>query len=292
MGEAAPKEYVHLHDETAVLARKWCRTGPDSYSVTVEWPDEQGSPYITPMLVPQTVRQAGLVIAHAELGVPLSHQTLLKTLNYTADPSIFNPRNKPTVLSVDIVCAGKGRSATTSGRAIDFTVRHDGRTVIRADSEFGWISPVAYRRIRGDHLVVDWGEWPLPGPAAPSLVGRRSASEVVISPTDVPLRWQLRNVAENRTLFDHRVDHVPGLVLVEAACQAVESLTRPGTFVPAVMRSRYMSYVEFDEPCWIEATVTARAAEASTVRVTGIQGGRTAFEIELRGAGVRAVGAH
>ncbi|MFD0381589.1 AfsA-related hotdog domain-containing protein [Streptomyces stramineus] len=45
-------------------------------------------------------------------------------------------------------------------------------------------------------------------------------------PTSDPRQWLLRHPFANTVLYDHPVDHVPGLVLIEAAHQAVRHLTQ------------------------------------------------------------------
>ncbi|WP_260845011.1 AfsA-related hotdog domain-containing protein [Streptomyces sp. SLBN-31] len=47
-----------------------------------------------------------------------------------------------------------------------------------------------------------------------------SPTDVVLSPLGQPHRWQLRVDTRHPVLFDHIVDHVPGMLLIEAARQA------------------------------------------------------------------------
>ncbi|HET6856021.1 MAG TPA: AfsA-related hotdog domain-containing protein, partial [Streptomyces sp.] len=120
------------------------------------------------------------------------------------------------------------------------------------------------------------------GPAPAHLVGRASASDIVLAPTDRPDRWQLRVDVSNTGLYDHPVDHVPGLVLIEAAYQAAHALTGPHAALPRTVTTAYDQYIEFGEPCWIEAAVTSTAEPGrDVIEVTGSQGGRTAFRMTL-----------
>lgn len=280
-----PKEFTHLLNDEAKLVTGWHRLTESSFSVTVEWPEAARCLYSASMLVPQTVRQCGLVVAHAELGAPLTHQTLLQNLTYTAAPGFSDLQNKPIGLNVTIACSPPGRrGGVRNGGHMDFVIRHEGIVVARADADFSWISPAAYRRLRAGHLEGVWGAWSVPDPLAPRLVGRTAPSEVVLAPTGRSDRWQLRNDPDNRALFDHPVDHVPGLVLLEAACQAANALVHPDTLEPAALSSALHSYVELDTPCWIEAAaLPAPAPGRLAVEVTGSQQDRTAFRIVLSG---------
>ncbi|MEK8143999.1 AfsA-related hotdog domain-containing protein [Streptomyces sp. M10(2022)] len=169
---------------------------------------------------------------------------------------------------------------------MDVRVLQDNTMVARADSEFGWISPAAYRRLRGEHLCAEWDQWPLPEPVTPRSVGRSAATDVVLAPVPggQPHHWQLRNDTDNVLLYDHPVDHVPGLVLMEAAHQAAHATLWPEPFEPTAVTSGFERYVEFDRPCWIRAqSLPAPGAGLFAVLVTGTQDGRTVFRSELSG---------
>ncbi|NEC10620.1 AfsA-related hotdog domain-containing protein, partial [Streptomyces sp. SID7909] len=100
--------------------------------------------------------------------------------------------------------------------------------------------------------------------------------DVVLAPPVAPGRWPLRLDTGHPTLFGRPNDHVPGILLLEAARQAANA-TVPG-FLPVTLRSDFLRYVELDRPCWIEAT-TAPAG----VRVRAVQDGEPVFTCTLGG---------
>ncbi|GAB7030490.1 gamma-butyrolactone biosynthesis protein ScbA [Streptomyces platensis subsp. malvinus] len=283
---SVPQEYAHLHNADRVFITGWNRCGPGAFSLTARWPAAQGDGRCDPRVLTQTFRQSGLVIAHAEYGVPLSHHMLLRDLNFTANPRFRLPAGRSVPLDIEVTVdqtGRSGRSASTLGMVVRI---HQGDvTVAQAESEFAWSSPAVYRRLRGEHLGVDWGAWPLPAPIAPELVGRVDEADVVLAPGGRPRRWQLRNDPGNTWLFDHPVDHVPGLALLEAAYQAAHATVSPALFAPSTVTSSFERYVELDQPCWIEAALRpATPTDLLTVLVTGTQGGRTVFRAGLSGA--------
>ncbi|MGW0560696.1 ScbA/BarX family gamma-butyrolactone biosynthesis protein [Streptomyces sp. NPDC003016] len=276
-GIDALKKYVHLHREEAVLLTGWSSRGSDRYTVTARWPAAAGGP-CEPWLVTQTIRQSCLVVAHAERSVPLAHQTLMERLDFSLARDYRVPRDEPVDLTVDVFCRSTGHRSMR----VELTLLHAGRPVGESVVDFSWIAPAVYRRLRGEHLHVAWGEGPVPAPVAAHTVGRDHASDVVLAPAGRPGRWQLRTDVGNAVLYDHPVDHVPGLVLIEAACQAAQALTGPAVFCPVEVASTYARYVEFDVPCWIEAAVVPPADDGVTrVEVTGVQYGSTAFSVIL-----------
>ncbi|MEV0533892.1 ScbA/BarX family gamma-butyrolactone biosynthesis protein [Kitasatospora sp. NPDC050463] len=278
--------YAHLRRETSILVAGWERLGADEFGLDVRWPAVQVDLPYDPRILAQTIRQSGLVVAHAEYDVPLTHQTVLSTLDFTIDPDFRLPRGRTATLDVRVTVSSAERSRrAVSALRMGILVRCDGAPVARADSEFGWISPAAYRRVRGDGLGVRWGAWPLPEPIAAGLVGRLRSTDVALAPGDRPHRWLLRNDPANHLLFDHPVDHVPGLALLEAAAQAAQALYGRSPFLPTGVATGYRRYVELDRPCWIEAEYVPGGHPAlRTVRVTGTQDGEQAFRVEFTGA--------
>ncbi len=90
--------------------------------------------------------------------------------------------------------------------------------------------------------------------------------------------WQLRIDRGHPVLFDHPVDHVPGMALLEAARQAAQALS-PARVLPVMVDSKYYKYVELAAPCWITATrAPIRRAKDARVRVRAEQNGETVFE--------------
>ncbi|NBE49932.1 A-factor biosynthesis protein [Streptomyces sp. YC537] len=257
------------------------RSGPDTFTFAVRWPAVRGAGRYDPRILAQTIRQTGLFLAHAEYGVPTSHQTLLNRLDFTVSPNLFDGSTE--LLDVEVsLTKPNGRSASTLMMA--FRIHRDGTTVATADADFGWISPGAYRRVRGVYATVDWGDWSLPAPVAPEFVGRAAPTDVVLSPGDRPNHWQLRNDPANTLLFDHPVDHVPGLALLEAAEQAAHAVLSPTPFETTEIQTAFERYVEFDRPCWIEAELlTEPDADRFAVLVTGTQGEGPAFLVKLSG---------
>jgi hypothetical protein len=99
---------------------------------------------------------------------------------------------------------------------------------------------------------------------------------VLVAETDRPDIWALQFDPDHPVLFDHPVDHVPGMVLMEGARQAALLTVRHPEALPLRALFTFTKYIEFDEPCLITAKETAPARDgARVVRVTARQGDET-----------------
>ncbi|MCZ0978490.1 AfsA-related hotdog domain-containing protein [Streptomyces diastatochromogenes] len=97
--------------------------------------------------------------------------------------------------------------------------------------------------------------------------------------------WRLRVDTGHPVLFQGEKDHVPGMLLLEAARQAAALETPSRPFVPSSGRMAFQRYAEFGTPCWIRAhALPAPSAGTTGVTITGSQGDGTVFLAELSSA--------
>lgn len=278
------KEYVHLGRSDMVLLTSWRRTEDGEFSLSAKWPAPGSGLSYDPRMLTQTVRQSGLVIAHAAYGAPLDDHTLLNYFDLTVTPGFEVPPGLPCDFTVEVtVKNAKKRGKKVSSLDMEFRILRDGDLTARADSEFGWLSTRVYQRLRGEHLAFEWNSWPLPAPVDPRTVGRHTPADVVLAAGKHALHWQLRNDVDNVVLYDHPVDHVPGLALMEAADQAARAAVYPAPFEATTVTSTFERYTELDRPCWVEAEILPAGPGEASVLVTATQDGNTAFRSRLSG---------
>jgi hypothetical protein len=96
---------------------------------------------------------------------------------------------------------------------------------------------------------------------------------VVLSPTAGPNVWQLRVDTRHPVLFDHQLDHVPGMLLLEAARQGATAALGARSILPLTMACDFRKYVELDLPCVIEAVPESAGGPGTpaVVRIIGRQ---------------------
>ncbi|MFE1789996.1 ScbA/BarX family gamma-butyrolactone biosynthesis protein [Streptomyces sp. NPDC059525] len=283
-----PKELVHRASVAEVLLTDWQRVDEARFSVTAQWPRSHSfftpvaGGHYDPLICTETIRQIGSLLGHAEFAVPFGHHFLLWELSLTVHPEHLLVRQTPASLDIDVTCTEiKRRAGHLTGLTYESVVRRDGHVVATGRVSYTCTSPAVYKRVRPPHtLRPDHRPLPLTAPTAPQSVGRLSPTDVVLSPIGEANRWQLRVDTLHPVLFDHPVDHVPGMVLLEAARQASAAALGRSSFLPLGIDSEFKRYVELDAPCMIDAQRLYQdempgAEEA--VRVTGYQNGAFVF---------------
>ncbi|MGW4914194.1 ScbA/BarX family gamma-butyrolactone biosynthesis protein [Streptomyces sp. NPDC004270] len=293
-----PREYVHRAAVSEVLLTGWEPDGSPGASqgagddagfvVRAQWPrchalfaPDRG--YQDPMLLIESVRQIGSLLAHAEFDVPFGHQFLMSDMSVTTEPELLVADTVPTDVEMHTVCRDVVRRA---GRLremrYDVTVLRENGARATASAAFRCMSPDVYRRMRGERPTTT-GRTPPPA-LDPAAVGHAGPRHVVLGEPAPGTRgrWELRVDTAHPTYFDHPVDHIPGMFLLEAARQAAHARTGvPGALL-LDMRSEFVRYAELDAPCWITADPEPYGGAGDLlVRVHGSQRQETVFTAEL-----------
>ncbi|WP_058043397.1 ScbA/BarX family gamma-butyrolactone biosynthesis protein [Streptomyces roseifaciens] len=314
------KELVHLSFDDAVYLTGCEQQDATHYTVSAVWPAHtahripgHGTHYET-LTVAQTIRQAGLFLAHTAYAAPLDHATLLRTFSYTLNPDAAVDTHRATPLHVNITATPTTRNKRTTALHLHMTVTAAGsgdagdeasETVLATgETDFEWIPPMVYRRLRGAYHRPPTTLPPVTPPLPPVQVGRTTPDEVVLSPTAQPRTWQLRHTFDNTVLYDHAVDHVPGLVLIEAANQGAYTVTAPVTEAvtagtdaatdvdpcacapdaagtgyrpqPTATHTTFHRYAEFDAPITL-TTETRTTSHTVTHTTVGLQNDQPVF---------------
>ncbi|RPF24786.1 ScbA/BarX family gamma-butyrolactone biosynthesis protein [Streptomyces sp. TLI_185] len=289
-----PKEYVHR----ACLAEVFltgCTAGEkQNFSLTGQWPrahtlfnSADGSGH-DPLQVAETFRQAGMFLAHAELGVSLSHRFVMRDLSYTTHPENMGIALTPTDFSVEAKCTEIAwRRGAASSLRLDLSIHRDGALMAHGAGSFSTTPRAVYNRLRANRKPWSGAAFAIAesrSPLAPSAVGRASTRDVVLSAMDTPGRWLLTPDLTHPIFFDHTDDHLPGMVLLEGARQAASAALAPKRLKPTNATTQFFRYAELDRPCWVEVTrASPENAGIMTVEVAGRQDGETVFVSTITG---------
>ncbi|WP_327253964.1 ScbA/BarX family gamma-butyrolactone biosynthesis protein [Streptomyces sp. NBC_01244] len=283
-----PRALVHRAAVAEVFLTGMCRPAEDRFHIRAQWP--RGHSFFTPiagthydpMLIAETIRQVGAYVAHETFGVPLGHQFLLWSLEYSTVPEHLVIGNAPASLDLTVTCPEiQRRGSRLTGLVYEVVVRQEDRVVATGKVGYTVTSPAVYQRLRAEQLANRPVSALPPAPLAPAQVGRLSPFDVVLAGSR-PGVWELRYDTRHPVLFDHASDHLPGMVLLEAARQAALALGgEPDSVLPVSVTSTYQRYAEFGSPLLIHAEPTDSDLSDSARRsfkVTGVQDGEQVFE--------------
>ena len=193
----------------------------------------------------ETLRQAVIFLSHL-CGVPLTYRFLMPFMSISVEAAILDPL-VPAQVAVELdvkdmkLNRGQLSALTVSARfVVDGDPVGDGTAVARM------VDPATYERFRGS---VPTG---LPAAREDLLacadVGHATQRNVMLGRSPRPFVWPLRVDPSHPIFFDHPLDHVPGMLLVEAARQAVRAASSRPDADFALFEADFMKLVEFSYP--------------------------------------------
>lgn len=254
---------VHKLRGEEVLLKEWAEPSPGRYVLTARWP--QGHDFYRPshgaydpMLLAESVRQTVPLLSHAVYGVPREYKQAWEDFRFTVEPLASLVTTAEEEVRLVVSCSDVvRRGARFAGLTMDIEVHLGDRLMGTALTRFNNQPAAIYRRLRGSYADADAALarcLPAGPPVEPHRVDRCSPDDVVLSPTRAggPGQWMLRVDPAHPVLFDHAVDHVPGMLLLEAARQAAHAVG-DGASVVTGMRTNFARYVELDAPAVVLA---------------------------------------
>ncbi|MFJ2739246.1 ScbA/BarX family gamma-butyrolactone biosynthesis protein [Streptomyces sp. NPDC087440] len=252
---------VHKLCAEEILLTTWAERSPECFVLTANWPRQhdfyrpsQGA--YDPLLLAESVRQAVPLLSHAVHGVPREHQQAWEDFSFSFEPLASLVTTADEEVRLTVACSDVvRRGARFAGMVMDVEVHQGERLLGTARTRFNNQPAAVYRRLRGpyaDKAAALALRLPPGPPVEPRRVDRDSRHDVVLSPAPGGGRgrWLLRSDPAHPVLFDHAVDHAPGMLLLEAARQAAHAaFDSPHAVVG--MRTRFIRYVEFDAPALV-----------------------------------------
>lgn len=286
----APRHLVGRSAVAEVLITDWRQLGPDTFRLGAQWPRGHtfyppiAGAWHDPLLAAETLRQASVLVGQTYYGVPAGRRPLMDALDIEVVPGALLLGPHPAEIRLEVSGADVGRThGTLTGMTLEVELmRGDefvgaGRLALRVPSADG--------REHRDRTRSGDGLPPRPEPVPAAIVGRLDERDVVLGvPSSAAAHrghnWTLRIDPGHPVLFDRPADHVPGMMLLEAARQATQAVCAPYRVLPLELRSAFHGFVELDIPCHIAATrlPSQDAGEDAVVRVTGSQDGKLLFE--------------
>ena len=237
-GRPLAREVVHKAAPEQVFVTDWMRgPGEDWCTIAARLPlaharfSDGAAPFHDLLLIAETVRQGGLVVASEILEVADDRQFLLRELKLELDPLEHARKGRDScelTISQDPSSEVKMRPGRSiAGGLMRARLAIGGRPAGTCEVMGAWVPESFYAGLRGGKVEAASGR----GLPEPRPVGEREPRSGKANPANsvlTPLRRGDRPRAYEATLavetddptfFDHPLDHVPGLYLLEAAQQ-------------------------------------------------------------------------
>uniref|UniRef100_UPI003F499692 ScbA/BarX family gamma-butyrolactone biosynthesis protein n=1 Tax=Streptomyces chartreusis TaxID=1969 RepID=UPI003F499692 len=279
--------YVGKTDPTAVLLTRWSAGRDGTYAVTAQWPrvhryytlsPERHGPHI----FTESVRQALALLAHTAFDVPTSYRLGWEQFTSTVQQDALHTQLNPATVNLAVTYGAiKRRRLGSLHLTASVTATRGENHLGTAQVRYTAHPPTIYDRLRGRYANVQNAcarALPAPPPIDASLVSRLRSSDVVLTTADAPRTWRLRADTSHPFLFDHPHDHVPGMLLLEASCQAATAALPALRTVPVGFDATFSHYVELDQPCDVMAGEATPSDQGQhQIQVIGTQNGKEAF---------------
>ncbi|MDI5961311.1 ScbA/BarX family gamma-butyrolactone biosynthesis protein [Streptantibioticus silvisoli] len=305
-----PRELVHRLSVAEVLVTGAVARDEDTLDVGTQIPrshafyrDTAGCRHLyDPMVLVEAARQTLIMLGHELFDMPFGTKFILREIALRdADPTALAVCGVPTevVLRCHILRRFRGR-AGVSGARLRYTALVGDRVAATLECSMSWVPPDRWQAMRDEGrtelglapgLVIDAPE--PPPRVGELLVDRRDPANVVLSSFRVPPGDRTTGTARlvvdtgHPVLFDHVVDHVPGMLTLEAFRQlgiatavATGALPSASALLTGV-NARFTGIGELDLPISCESVLTRTDGTNAVLRCALRQEGRTVAEGEV-----------
>jgi hypothetical protein len=211
-----PRGLVHRRFVADVLLTDGRRESDESFTVGAQWPRthvfyRQEAGAVDSAVVAETLRQATIYLAHQFFGVPFDSHLVMSGMRFTLDgrPLTVGLAPVEVVLHVSIDGVRRGSTGLTAMKT-SVAFWHGNRVIARGEGDLTVLSAKVYARVRAATAFADVGQRPVavraPGPDRVLATGMVGVWRLLVDLTDP-------------VFFDHPIDHVPGMLIVEAVRQ-------------------------------------------------------------------------
>lgn len=211
------------------------------------------------LLLAETVRQCAIYLGHRHYGVPLGHPFTMQTMRVEATLDRLAIGSGAAEVVIDArVTEHARRGSRLSAYSVDVDFLVDGAVAGSAMAVAGVLTPEDYARIRWTDRSPTLGRIPRPRSVPQSAVCVPDERAVVLGAHQSGEgggRWLLRVDPTHPVLFDHPSDHVPGVVILEAARQSARLRLGWSCADVVALELKFRRFLELDEPTTVSAEI-------------------------------------
>jgi 2-oxo-3-(phosphooxy)propyl 3-oxoalkanoate synthase len=229
-----PRHLVHRRAVAEVILTDYTAGSGPLHEVAVQLPlshriFDTTSGHHDILGVAEAFRQSVVLLCHSSYGIPLHYRFLMEKFDVELlEPLHLQSTDAPWTFRVSVDDLTH-RDGAVSGVQMSGILTDGTRDFARCRAVARGVNTEGYRRIRaGRGDCYPNGRAAVPGATivGSALVGRTADRDVLLSADDAREAVFCTPDPHNYALFDHPVDHIPGMVLFEAARQATTPARR------------------------------------------------------------------
>jgi hypothetical protein len=272
----APRYLVHKLAVHEVLLSEYRRLGETEFALTAQLPAMHAfycdgrTEFDDLMLLVELLRQSGILLAHEYHEIPFGHMFVFRSLDFEVhDVGATRSGGRPRdVLLLADISDKKDYKGVLGGYVISTRIIIDGIEAASGAAGVNFMAPDAYAGFRAkvrSGRDLSTGRGPALPPADPRVCGKHDPRNAVLShlgTADGPWETEASVLVDlrHRCLFDHELDHIPGMLLLEAAKQMalatlVERGEAPERLVPIEIHGAFTTFSELELPLRCRARV-------------------------------------
>ncbi|MDJ0362291.1 ScbA/BarX family gamma-butyrolactone biosynthesis protein [Rhodococcus sp. H29-C3] len=284
-----PRQLVHRQAVAEVFLTDYSAGPGPAYEVAVQLPlshrifDASGGEH-DPLGVAEAFRQTVVLLCHTSFDVPLHYRFLMESFSVKVLDTLRTQSGAAPLTFRLAVNDVTRRDGAVSGVDVSGILTDGARDIARCSAVARGVSPEGYRRIRQgrDDQYPNQRTVP-PGTAVVTAerVGRSSDRDTLISADDAHRTLFCTPDPHNFALFDHPVDHIPGMVLFEAARQALRYCSGEPAAQVAELSAVFPRFTEWRTPCEVSTTPLAAPGRANVYCIRFTQDQALTAELEL-----------
>jgi hypothetical protein len=215
------------------------------------------------MLLAETVRQCAIYLAHVRYAVPLHYKFTMQSMVIDADLDLLTIGACAPEVAINAHVTKIARSERSlSAFTVMLEFQLNDKVIGRGAASARVFPPDKYDHVRWQGAVARTPTRPcLPTPVDPDSVCVTDTASVVLGTNSAASEegsWLLRADVTHPILFDHPLDHIPGVLVLEAARQSARLTLGESCADFEGLEFRFRRFIELDQP----TTVTAQIVDA------------------------------
>jgi hypothetical protein len=237
-----------------------------------------------PLIVAEAFRQAVVMLCHAKYAVPPHFKFLMEQFGLDIVDEL-EVRSAPMPLILDMTTNQvKTRDGTASLVDIVGVLREGPRVLAHCSAVARCLTPASYTRIRAgrDAYIAHFRDKPPGSVVIPAeCAGRTEEQDVLIAANLSAGELYCAPDPRNYALFDHPLDHIPGMVLFDAAVQAARYRANDPSLQLTRLAATFPIFTEWEEACEVAVSSAPTSREHGRFCVTFMQSARMTAQLDI-----------